>query len=419
LADNPSRQVAFAALRRATALLLTLLAAAGCGGDDDPGAVKTLTIVVNAPFSTSPYVGDTIARGVDLGVSSAGQIDTGKGSFRLRVRRLDNALSPRKAIENVRQAAADGAVAIVDEGTGVDSSWRIAQRAGIPLAITYQGGIGLVDPETRPNVFRIAPTDRGIAFRLAEYLIPKGLRVALLTDDSGYGEEGRAALAKSFGSNPEAVAIRLRLPVAAQDLSPQVLRARRAGATALVVWARPATIANVLTAARSRRWDVPVYTPPSGADPLVRQQLADQPDWVDGLVFASGRMTAELGPQAWETFQSQYENRYGPDRVGVRTAGGEEVVQPPEYAMYSYDFVNVLAAALRQADDPEDGSTVLEALNQVTVRGANGDERGFNLHNHEGVVDDDVYFARFRDMTFSPVNDDPLSSTLPVINQLR
>jgi hypothetical protein len=62
---------------------------------------------------------------------------------------------------------------------------------------------------------------------------------------------------------------------------------------------------------------------------------------------------------------------------------------------------------------------VLEALNQVTVRGANGDERGFNLHNHEGVVDDDVYFARFRDMTFSPVNDDPLSSTLPVINQLR
>jgi ABC-type branched-subunit amino acid transport system substrate-binding protein len=419
LADSRSRRVAFPSLRRATALLLILLGAAGCGGDDDPGAVKTLTIAVNAPFSTSPYVGETIARGVELGVSAAGQIDTGSGSYQLRVRRLDNALSPRKAIANVRQAVADGAVAIVDEGTGVDASWRIAQQSGIPLAVTYQGGIGLVDPDTRPNVFRIAPTDRGIAFRLAEYLIPKGLRVALLTDDSGYGEEGRAALARSFASNPEAVAIRLRLPVAAQDLSPQVLRARRAGATALLVWARPATIANVLTAARSRRWDVPVYTPPSGADPLVRQQLADQPDWVDGLVFASGRMTAELGPQAWETFASQYENRYGPDRVGVRTASGDEVVQPPEYAMYSYDFVNVLAAALRQADDPEDASAVLDALNQVTVRGANGDERGFNLHNHEGVVDDDVYFARFRDMTFSPVNDDPLSSTLPVINQLR
>ena len=28
------------------------------------------------------------------------------------------------------------------------------------------------------------------------------------------------------------------------------------------------------------------------------------------------------------------------------------------------------------------------------MRGANGDERGFNENNHEGVVDDDVYFAR-------------------------
>jgi ABC-type branched-subunit amino acid transport system substrate-binding protein len=87
--------------------------------------------------------------------------------------------------------------------------------------------------------------------------------------------------------------------------------------------------------------------------------------------------------------------------------------------MYSYDFVNVLAAALRQADGIDDRARLVKALNEVTVRGANGDERGFNLHNHEGVVDDDVYFARFHDMTFAPVKDDPLSSTLPVINQVR
>ena len=40
-----------------------------------------------------------------------------------------------------------------------------------------------------------------------------------------------------------------------------------------------------------------------------------------------------------------------------------------------------------------DGQKLIAALNQVTVRGANGDERGFNENNHEGVVDDDVYFA--------------------------
>jgi branched-chain amino acid transport system substrate-binding protein len=375
-------------------------------------------VVVNAPFSKTPYVGDSIARGAELGAAVAGSFDTPDGRVRIRIKRLDNALSPRKAIANVRSAVADGAVAVVDEGTGVDASWLVARDADIPLAITYQGGMGLVDVEERPNVFRVAPTDRGVAFRYAEYLIPKGLRVALLTDDSCYGDEGREALAQSFGSNPEAVAAEIRLPADATDLAPQVLRARRAGATALLVWARPATIASVLTAARSRDWDVPVYTPPSGADPLVRQQLADRPSWVDGLTFASGRMTAELGPGAWNAFEARFVGRYGVDEVGVQTAAGEDVIQPPEIAMYSHDFVLVLAAALAQvgADDRE---ALLDALNEVTVSGANGDERGFNLHNHEGVVDDDVYFARFEDMTFAPVDDDPLSSTLPEIDQLR
>jgi branched-chain amino acid transport system substrate-binding protein len=400
----------------ALAFLLLLLPACVRGGADS-GEARTVTVVVNAPFSKTPYVGDSIARGAELGAAIAGTFDTPDGRVRIRIKRLDNALSPRKAIANVRSAVADGAVAVVDEGTGVDASWLVARDADIPLAITYQGGMGLVDVEKRPNVFRVAPTDRGVAFRYAEYLIPKGLRVALLTDDSGYGDEGREALAQSFGSNPEAVAAEIRLPADATDLAPQVLRARRAGATALLVWARPATIASVLTAARSRDWDVPVYTPPSGADPLVRQQLADRPSWVDGLTFASGRMTAELGPGAWNAFEARFVGRYGVDEVGVQTAAGEDVIQPPEIAMYSHDFVLVLAAALAQVG-PDDREELLDALNEVTVSGANGDERGFNLHNHEGVVDDDVYFARFDDMTFAPVKDDALSSTLPTISQI-
>jgi hypothetical protein len=39
------------------------------------------------------------------------------------------------------------------------------------------------------------------------------------------------------------------------------------------------------------------------------------------------------------------------------------------------------------------------------------------VNNHEGVIDDDVYFARFHGMTFAPVEDDPLSKALPLIVQ--
>jgi branched-chain amino acid transport system substrate-binding protein len=65
------------------------------------------------------------------------------------------------------------------------------------------------------------------------------------------------------------------------------------------------------------------------------------------------------------------------------------------------------------------GEAVIEALNHVTIAGANGDERGFNFRNHEGVIDDDIYFARFQGMTFAPVTDDLLSASLPEIDQTR
>jgi ABC-type branched-subunit amino acid transport system substrate-binding protein len=414
-------------LTRALPALTAALAvgAAGCGGGGGSGGgARTITFVVNAPFSTNAYVGETIARGVRLalqnytvGGSRVGEISIEGQPYRIRVQRLDNGLSPARALANVRRAVAKKAVAIVDEGTGIDASWAVAAGADIPIGIVYQGGIGLVDPEKRPNVFRIVPTDHGIAFRLAEYLVPKRRRIGLLHDDTAYGQEGAKALRAAFAQNAESVSIRLTLPSGQTDLSPQILRARRAGSTALLVWGRPSTIANVLIAARSRGWKVPVYTPPAGSDPVVRQELADHPEWVDGLTFASGRMTAEAGPGPFYAFADTYRRTFGPDYVGVRTSRGTRVTQPPEFAMYAYDFVNVLVAAFQQAKDPTDGKAVIEALEQVNVIGANGDSRGFNARNHEGVIDDDVYFARFHDMMYAPVRDDPLSSTLPTISQ--
>ena len=123
-------------------------------------------------------------------------------------------------------------------------------------------------------------------------------------------------------------------------------RTRSSGATALLVWAEPATIAAVVIAARSSGWKVPVFTPPTGEDPLVRQQLAHHRDWVAGIMFASGRMTAEVGPQPFLLFARSFEAAYGPQLVGVKTRAGRPVVQPPDYAMYSYDFMLVLNQAL-------------------------------------------------------------------------
>jgi branched-chain amino acid transport system substrate-binding protein len=400
-------------------VLLALVATlAACGGSAKSSPHKQLLVVVNAPFSRTPYLGQTIENGARLAASevNAAGLRIGGTAYDLKVQTMDSALSPAQALANVRRAAAEHAVAIVDEGTGVDASWRVAR--GTPIGIVFQGGKELVNPTTRRNVFRIAPTDHGIAFRLAEYLVPKGLKIALIHDDSGYGAAGGAALHEAFAQNQSSVAIDETVPADALDLAPQILRARRAHATALLVWGQPPTIAAAITAARSAGWQVPFFTPPAGADPFVRQQLANHPTWVNGLTFAGGRLTAEVGSGPFRLFEQKLESAFGVELVGVKTRGGQQVTQPPETAMYAYDFVNLLAAAIVKAAST-DPPKIAAALEEVTTESANGDERSFNRADHEGVVDDDVYFARFRDMTYAPVKDDPLSATLPRIPQTR
>ena len=199
-----------------------------------------------------------------------------------------------------------------------------------------------------------------------------------------------------------------------------MLRAQRAGANALIVWARGPAIASVVSAARSRGWDVPVYTTPAGADPIVRQQLADHPQWVDGLTFASGRMTAEAGPAPFEQFQQSYESAFGPNLVGVKTKEG---ARGHGAARVRHVRLRHDAGDARRAPDGRrrraTARRCVRVLGTTTVEGANGDHRSFNRRNHEGVIDDDVAFARFHDMTFAPVKDDPLSASLPTITQTQ
>jgi ABC-type branched-subunit amino acid transport system substrate-binding protein len=347
-------------------LLVVVLALCGCGGTKKQSS--TLLIAVDAPFSRSPYIGQTIARGVELAASeiNVAGIAGSDGTYTLKVKRYDNALSPRKALGNVRQAIADGAVAIVDDGTGVDASWQVARDAHVPICITYDGGSGLVDLETRPNVFRIAPTNRGIAFRLAEYTIPKGLKLAIMHDDTTYGEQGADALGKAFEQNPESVAVKLTLPARDTDLSPQVLRARRAGATGLLVWGQASTIAEAVIAARSADWDVPVFAPPSAEDPVLRQQLADRPQWLDGLTFGSGRMTAELGPDFFYAFESKFEAAYGAQRVGVRTKAGTRTTSSTCSRRRSRMWVSTICRARSNRSQPA-APTATSAASTSTV----------------------------------------------------
>src|SRR5262249_22142905 len=110
---------------------------------------RTITIAVNAPFTRQAALGEQIARGVELAagqVNAHGGLRLKDGTYTIRVKRYDDGLSPATGAANIRHAIADGAVAVVDEGTGVDAAWQVANSAAVPIDIVHEGGTHLIDP---------------------------------------------------------------------------------------------------------------------------------------------------------------------------------------------------------------------------------------------------------------------------------
>lgn len=401
-------------MRRVLAALALLVLPACQGGGGGP-AGNDLAIVVSAPISTSPWVARSVVNGARLAVAELNEkgVEIGGITRRFRLVELDHGDSVERALANARQAVADGAAALITDGVGAVAVAAVATPAHLPVFVTFEGGEDIVDENARPTLFRMAPANRPMTVRLADYVAERKPKAVFFTDDSGYGKAGEQDLLDAFERN------KLPTPTLAEvatghDPAAQVRMAEQIGPDLVVVWGRAPVVASVVTAIRSRGWDVPIYAAPTAADPLVRQQLAQHPEWLDGLSFVSFRITAEIGPEPFERFRRAYEAKFGPDRTGV-TAGGREVVQPPDWPMYAYDATKLLAAALERADGL--GEPLVRALNEVSVTGANGDERSYLPRNHEGVSPDDMYIARFADMRFAPVKDDILSGSLPTVPQ--
>ncbi|MCW2680609.1 MAG: Amino acid/amide transporter substrate-binding protein family [Frankiales bacterium] len=382
------------------ALLLLLPACADRTQPDD-----ALLFVVSAPMTAQPWVGEFVQRGAEL---AAAQLEADGREVRVEV--LDNGGSPQRAVANARTAVSRGATAVITDGVGAVAVAEVTDPVGLPVFVVFEGGASLVDPQERPTIFRLAPANAPMSRRLADYVSEKAQRVALLSDTSSYGREGAAATRQNLGRNEIALVSEATLPDGGGDVAAQVLEARRTGAQALIVWARATGVAAVVRAARSAGWEVPVYTGPTGEDPLVRQRLADRPQWLDGLTFVSFRITSEVGPEPFAAYREAYEERFGAEEVGVE-AGGRPVVQPPDWSTYAYDAVKLTAAAV------DAGGPLLDALNSTVITGANGDERGFGPDDREGVSPDDMYFGRFSDLRFAPVDDDILSTGLPPVPQ--
>jgi ABC-type branched-subunit amino acid transport system substrate-binding protein len=400
-------------LIRLAVALSALVMLSGCGADGD-----TVPVVVSAPVSSQPWIARSITNGAKLAVAdinAKGGVRVGQARKKLELVVKDNGGSPANALSDARDAVAEHALAILTDGTGAASMASVTDPAHLPVFICFEGGKALIDPQRYPTLFRMAPADVTMASRLADYIANAKPKAGLITDDSDYGQQGRAALTTALATDEVPVVSNQTVGQRAKDVAPQILAARGAGAELLLVWAGAADVAAVVQATHAAGWNVPVISGQTGEEPLVRQRLVAHPEWLKSLRFVSSRITAEVGPKPFNAFRARYEAELGAEKVGVKQ-DGRDVLQPPDWQMYPYDSLNLAAEAMDEAGAL--GAPLMKAMNAATIVGANGDSRGYNAGYHEGISPSDMYFATFDGFQIVPVKDDPLSGTLPIVDQL-
>ncbi|HVU71899.1 MAG TPA: ABC transporter substrate-binding protein [Mycobacteriales bacterium] len=396
------------------ALVAVLLAAplaacssgGGCGGAKSCSAPGVPPVVVAVPRATAPWVADFMTHGAQLGAKGALK----SGDVPVEVVAGDTASDVATA---ARKAAAEHALALITDGTATDAVDAITEPANVPVFVVFDGGANAADAARFKHVYRIAPADHPMAIHLADYVSGHHPKVALIVEASPYGRDGAAQLRAAFARDSIPVLADAEV-TSSVGAAPALVAARRKGADTVVVWGSAPIIAQTIQAARGAGWAPSFYTSPDGEDPYVRRQLAQHPDWIDGLTFVSGRITSEQGPKPYDAWRAAYTKLFGVEKLGL-TDGGREVTVPPTWAQYPYDAVKLIAAAYENAGGA--GAPLVSALDTTVITGANGDERGFTDGNREGVIGDDVCFERFHGLRFAPVTDDVLLQGLPTVDQ--
>ena len=254
--------------------------------DRSPAAAATgdtVPVVVSAPVSTEPWIACSIERGARLAVdeinADGGRVGSTATSSKLKLVVLDNASSPATALANAREA-------VEPQRRRRCSPTAPARRrvaavtdpAKLPVFILFEGGADLIDPQRYPTLFRLAPADAIMTRRLADYIANGKPKVAMLTDDSGYGEQGRTALRDAFAIDEVEV-------VSDQVIPRRATRPRAADPRRPPRRRRPADRVGERgrrrRRARGRRTaragTSPVISGQTGEDPLIRQRLVAHP----------------------------------------------------------------------------------------------------------------------------------------------
>ena len=335
--------------RRLFALLAAALFAAPAFAADP------IKIGVYGPFSggSSP-MGLSMRNGVRL---AADEINAKGGVLGRKIElvdRDDQAVNERGAqvmqdlVSNEKVAAVLGPI-----NTGVAlASYKYPMEAKIPLLINVSAGapVNELFKDYPDNyVFRIAAGDP----IQAEMIVSEGVdkrkfkKVALLCDDTNYGQNGRQKMEDALASRKVTPVYIGKFKIKDTDMTPQLQEARKAGAEAVLAYGIGPELAQLANGMQKLGWKVPVI----GSWTLSMSNFIDAagPNGDGATMPQTFIQRGASNPKA-KQFVADYQKKFAVERIPSAVAAAQ-----------GYDSMYLIAQAIEQAGGTE-GPKIKAAL---------------------------------------------------------
>jgi branched-chain amino acid transport system substrate-binding protein len=147
----------------------------------------------------------------------------------------------------------------------------------------------LIDEKKYPNAFRLAPSNTQWDDAVRDYCLKTldARKVAVIGDTTGYGVTAAKASAAGFVKHGAEVVYQASIDSTQPDMTPDLLRARNAGAQAIVVWSVSTGMdARLFNTRAAMDWDVPFVGHPSMSSGEIAALVEKPENWRN--VYAIG-----------------------------------------------------------------------------------------------------------------------------------
>jgi branched-chain amino acid transport system substrate-binding protein len=361
----------------------TLFAAALAWSTSAALAADPIKIGLSGPFTGgSSSMGVSMRDGVRLAVDEINKAGGVLGRQIALVERDDEAKNERGvqiAQEMINKEKVVATVGYINTGVAL-ASQRFYQEAKIPVMNNVATGSLVThqfDDQPANYIFRNAAHDSIQAPMIVEEaVVRRGFKkVAILADSSNYGQLGREDLEKALAlKGVKAVAVE-KFNVKDVDMTAQLLKAKEAGAEAVLTYGIGPELAQIANGMTKLGWKVPMI----GSWTLSMANFIDNAGpGGEGARMPQTFIQEPTTPKR-QSFIINYLKTFNPKNARIDS---------PVSAAQGYDSVYLLAAAIQQAAST-DGVKMREALEnlQKPVEGVvTTYNKPFTKTDHEAIT---------------------------------